>query len=292
MSKATLSSTLSHLTRFFQWLALQQGFKSCLQYSDAEYFNLSEKDTRVAKARRDKSAPTPEQIRHVIGVMPASSDIERRNRALLAFTLLTGARDRAIASMKLKHVDLEAGSVFQDAREVQTKFSKTFTTFFFPVGDEIRQIVADWVTYLREKKLWSQDDPLFPSTNIVLGANHQFEVAGLKREHWSTATPIRTIFREAFTNAGLPYFNPHRFRNTLVCLGETVCQTPEAFKAWSQNLGHEKVLTTFCSYGEVEKRRQGEILEHLGTPQLSTPIDAKEFLKAVFQELRHANTNL
>jgi len=32
--------------------------------------------------------------------------IECRNRALIAFTLLTGARDSAIASMKLKHVDL------------------------------------------------------------------------------------------------------------------------------------------------------------------------------------------
>ena len=43
--------------------------------------------------------------------------------------------------MKLKHVDLAAGAVYQDAREVKTKFSKSFTTFFFPVGDDIRQIV-------------------------------------------------------------------------------------------------------------------------------------------------------
>jgi integrase/recombinase XerD len=61
-------------------------------------------------------------------------DHERRNRALVAFTLLTGARDSAIASMKLKHVDLKEGCVQQDAREVKTKFSKTFTTYFFPVG--------------------------------------------------------------------------------------------------------------------------------------------------------------
>ncbi len=71
--------------------------------------------------------------------MPSETEIERRNRALVAFTLLTGARDSAIASMKLKHVDLIAGCVHQDAREVKTKFSKTFTTFFFPVGDEIRR---------------------------------------------------------------------------------------------------------------------------------------------------------
>jgi integrase/recombinase XerD len=68
----------------------------------------------------------------------------------VAFTLLTGARDSAIASMKLKHIDVKREFVFQDAREVNTKFSKTFSTYFFPVGDEIQQIVCDWVLYLRE----------------------------------------------------------------------------------------------------------------------------------------------
>jgi len=278
LSKSTLNSTLACLKRFFQWLAWQPGFKSFLSYSDAEYFNLSEKDTRVANARRETPTPTIEQIQHVIAVMPCGSEIERRDRALIAFTLLTGARDRAIASIKLKHVNMVAGSVFQDAREVRTKFSKTFTTYFFPVGDEIRQIVADWVKYLREEKLWSHDDPLFPATHIVLDHTHHFIVGGLKREHWSTATPIRKIFREAFTKAGLPYFNPHSFRNTLVRLGETVCQTPEGFKAWSQNLGHEGVLTTFRSYGEVSNRRQQEIFERLRSPKRAAETDMEKRL--------------
>ena len=47
---------------------------------------------------------------------------------------------------------------------MDTKFSKTFTTFFFPVGDEIFQIVVAWVTYLRQDRLWGNDDPLFPAT--------------------------------------------------------------------------------------------------------------------------------
>ena len=63
--------------------------------------------------------------------MPSATEIERRNRI---HALLTGARDSAIASMKLKHVDLVAGCVHQDARDVKTKFSKTFMTYFFPVG--------------------------------------------------------------------------------------------------------------------------------------------------------------
>lgn len=264
LSKATQYATLAHLKRFFQWLALLPGYRSKLRYSDAEYFSFSDKDARVATARRTRPVPTLEQVKHAIATMPSGSDIERRNRALLAFALLTGARDSALASMKLKHVDLAAGSVFQDAREVNTKFSKTFTTFFFPVGAEVRQIVDDWVQYLRRDLLWGHDDPLFPATRVEPGALQHFEAVGLERKAWSTAAPIRAIFKGAFEAAGLPYYNPHSLRSTLVLLGQTVCQSPEDFKAWSQNLGHEGVLTTFYSYGTVAPRRQGEIIHGLG----------------------------
>lgn len=287
LSKATLNATLANLKRFFQWLAWQPGYKSRFQYSDADYFNLSENDMRVAAAKREQSAPTLEQVKHVIANMPTETEIDRRNRALIAFTLLTGARDSAISSMKLKHIDLIQGSIHQDAREVKTKFRKTFTTYFFPVGEEIQDIVAEWVAYLREVKLWGNDDPLFPATLVECGSARQFEVAGLDKRCWSNATPIRKIFREAFERAGLPYFNPHSLRNTLVRLGETVCQTPEAFKAWSQNLGHEQVLTTFLSYGTVGSQRQREIIQGLAMPkQVMQPVMADELADVIVQKLR------
>ena len=292
LSKATLHATLTQLKRFFQWLAGQPGYKSRLQYSDAEYFNLSDKDTRIATAQREQKAPTLEQVKYVIAAMPTNTDIERRNRALIAFTLLTGARDRAIASLKLKHVDLVTNSVSQDAREVRTKFSKTFNTFFFPVGDDIREIVVEWVIYLREEKLWGNDDPLFPATHIAQRTDLQFEVAGLTRDHWSTASPIRKIFREAFVGAGLPYFNPHSLRNTLVQLGESVCRSPEQFKAWSQNLRHEKVLTTFLNYGEVACHRQGEVIRGLGTPQQATHSDVEHMAEAMLNILRDSGVDM
>jgi integrase len=292
LSKATLHATLSQLKRFFQWLAWQPSYKSRLQHSDAEYFNLSDKDTRIATAKRQQRVPTLKQIKHVISKMPVGNEIERRNRALVAFTLLTGARDSAIASLKLKHVDLIAGCVNQDAREVKTKFSKTFSTFFFPVGEEVQGIVTEWASYLRNEQLWGNDEPLFPATRVALGSDRQFTAAGLSREHWSNASPIRTIFREAFANAGLPYFNPHSFRNTLVQLGQKVCKTPEQFKAWSQNLGHEKVLTTFLSYGEIDCHRQGEIIRGLAAPQQAIRPDAKEIAEAVFKRLRESGVDM
>ena len=192
--------------------------------------------------------------------MPAGTDIELRNRAVVAFTLLTGVRDGAIASLKLKHVDVKEKLVIQDAREVRTKFSKTFTTWFFPVDEDILEIVIDWVAHLRNDKLFGDGDPLFPATHVGLGEDNSFRADGLSRSAWSNATPIRKIFKEAFAAARLPYANPHSVRKTLAQLGERLCRTPEEFKAWSQNLGHEQVLTTFYSYGQVARDRQAELI--------------------------------
>ena len=256
LSLATMNSTVRHLKAFIEWLSQEVGYKSRIKYSDAEYFNLSEKEARTAKTTRQKPVATIEQIKHVLAMMPTDSAIERRDRALIAFTLLTGARDSAIASLKLKHIDIKAGTVYQDAREVNTKNSKSFTTVFFPVGDEIREIVTQWVEYLQRDLLMGGDAPLFPKTKTGQGEDNSFQVTGLGSEHWSNAAAIRRIFKQAFMLAELPQYNPHSFRNTLTTLGERLCCTAEELKAWSQNLGHEGVLTTLYSYGEVQSARR------------------------------------
>jgi len=99
------------------------------------------------------------------------------------------------------------------------------------------------------------------------------------------AAPVRAIFREAFAAAGLPYFNPHSLRNTLVRLGEERCQTPEQFKAWNQNLGHEGALTTLYSYGEVSGKRQGEIIQGLSKPRETAAVDEEVLADAVARKL-------
>ena len=270
LAKATISSRLAALKAFFQWLSREPGFRSRVRYSDADYFNPSAKEERIAKAPRERPVPSIEQIRHVLELMPAGSVIERRDRAVIAFTLLSGARDSAIASMCLKHVDLARRRISQDPRDgVQTKNAKTITTTFFPVGRYIEAIVAGWISELQTDRLWGPNDPLFPASKVALGESRQFENVGLDRKHWKDAAAIRRIFKQAFVRAGLPYYHPHSFRHTLGSLGEKICPTPEAFKAWSQNLGHEDVLTTFTSYGKVAQHRQDEILKELAKPPTS-----------------------
>ena len=89
----------------------------------------------------------------------------------------------------------------------------------------------------------------------------------------SARDPLQTISAKATITHSLAisYFNPHSFRKTLALLGGQRCKTPGEYKAWSQNLGHEHVLTTFCSYGDVSSYRQTEIMRSFATPALNAP---------------------
>lgn len=288
LSKATVHSTLRDLRSFFIWLAREPGFKSRIAYSDADYFNLSGKDTAIAQARRDKAAPTVEQVAHVLAVMPAVTALQRRDRALVAFTALTAARVGALASFQFGHVDLAGKFVDQDARTVRTKAAKSFRTFFMPFVPGSVEIVTAWIDELRGN-LWGSGDPLFPATQVGLGADGGFEAAGLSRKGWATTAPVREIFKRAFAAADLPYFNPHSFRDTLVHHGMRMKLTPEAMKALSQNIGHAHVLTTLTSYGQVPTHRQGELIRGLGEERGGgAHPDAIASLEAVLASLRAA----
>jgi hypothetical protein len=124
---------------------------------------------------------------------------------------------------------------------------------------------VDWVRYLAEQKQFGPDDPLFPAPQMAVGASGHFEAVGLSREPWSTTGPVRAIFREAFERPGLPYFNPHSFRSTIVAFGREFCGNNCArMQAWAQNLGHESLTTTFGSYGKVGAYEQGELVRNAG----------------------------
>lgn len=75
----------------------------------------------------------------------------------------------------------------------------------------------------------------------------------------------------------------HR-RVRLVRLGEVCCRSPEEFKAWSQNLGHDHVLTTSTGYGAVSSRRQAETMRDL-RPQSDSEAD-EQFIRQMVDQMR------
>jgi len=107
LSAATMTSTLRNLKAFFVWLAERPGYKSRISFSDAEYFTPTAAHARIAGAKREGRVPTVEQFQAVIEQMPSKTLVQCRDRAIVAFLLLSGARDGSIPTFKMKHVELE-----------------------------------------------------------------------------------------------------------------------------------------------------------------------------------------
>jgi integrase len=263
LSKATLRTRLKALRAFFEWLCHQPRYKKPVRYSDAAYFGVSANDARIAAASREQKAPSLAQVTRVLETMPSDTLMQRRDRAVVAFVILTGARDSAVASMLLKDVDVVTGRVFQDARHVKTKRAKTFYSVFFPVGDLPRQLVRDWTAELRSDLLFGPDEPIFPATARGFDDQGLFHPDKLAREPWNSAAPIRAIFKRAFEAAGFPYANPHSLRRTLMRLAYDLDLSQREQKAWSQNLGHDSIVTT-AGYGTLSLVEQAEVMAAIG----------------------------
>lgn len=258
----TRDGILRDVRGFFHWLASRPGYKSRVSFTDVRYFNNNAKDARAAHAQRPTRYPSLAQCDHTFRLMPADTRIERRDKAIFALWVMTGARAGALASLRVQHVDLIEGLIFQDGREVRTKNGKTFETWFFPVDPMYCTYVEAWFVELTDDMLFGPGDALFPKQRVGW-ASGRFEADGFTREPYANAQIVGKVIADAFRKAGLHPFNPHSIRTTLAMMGDRVCTSLEARKAWSQNLGHESLATTVSAYMPVGRERQAELIKGL-----------------------------
>ena len=262
LTAGTMDGQVRMLKAFFVWLSQQHGYKSRIGHTDADYFNLSRAERRIAHTSKRKQIASLQQCKRAFDLMPSATSLQRRDKALFACFMITGIRDGAAASLPLSCVDIDERLIYQDARLMRTKAAKTITSYFLPVDPAYEACFSEWVNYLQNELLFGHDDPVFPKPEIGLGENG-FQNMGLSREFYSSASKIREVIKSAFTSAGFPPFAPHSLRSTLTRWADKHYTSREAFKAFSQNLGHESVVTTVGSYCPVDEERQGELIKGL-----------------------------
>jgi len=262
---STIRSTLNNLREFFEWLAIHPQYVKKVDGRAVQYLRLSDNANRAARASRKKTPPTLVELRKALTAMPHGTDIEKRDRAIFAFVIITCVRDDALICLKIKDMDAARKTVWQNPKHVRTKGRKGIVTGFvrqaMPCAEDI---VLEWLKYASEDLQLKPNEPLFPKTLIVASAEKMtFEVQGLSKEHWANAQPVRDIFRKAFQAVGLPYFHPHLLRNTICKWALKNCSQYE-YKALSQNLGHEHAMTTYNSYGNLTEDEQLEAVSSIG----------------------------
>lgn len=249
LSLATQYNYLRRVKKFFDWLSEQADYKKSVRKTDVEFLRLSKKDARIATSGTTKRIPTFDEAKKIIESIEIENEIDKRDRAILSFALITGMRISAISTLRMKNFDRESELIDQNPGDgVQTKNSKKILTTFFPIGwSEPKKYFLEWYDYQVEKGAKS-NEPIFPSTKKGF-SEKSYSKELVSEDFWSSSGGARKIFEKRCINAGVPYFHPHSFRHLIVATMSKTRLTEEEKKAVSLNLGHDNTGTTFGSYG-------------------------------------------
>ncbi len=251
LTLVTQGNYLRRIKKFFTWLSGHPSFRTKVLKNDIEFLRLSKKDALVARSGTTKTMPTFEEARKIIESIDIKTEIDRRDRALICFSLITGCRISAIVSLKMKSFDKNKKLIDQNPGDgVRTKNSKPILTTFFPVGwSDPENYFMEWFEYL-ENKGFLPNDPIFPSTlSDFSSVESRYSKELIGKNFWGGTSGARKIFEKRCKNAGLPYFHPHSFRHLVVSIMSKTRLTEEEKRAISLNLGHANVSTTFGAYG-------------------------------------------
>lgn len=261
----TYNTYLRHLRKFFIWLSGEAGYKSKVTSDKIAYLRISKKEERMAMQSPPRNYPALEYVLNLTDSIEIITEIDRRDRALIAFTLLTGMRDKAISTLPIACLNENELIINQDPQSgVETKFSKCIATTIFKFDEVLLNYFLDWVKHLKAKGFGSQA-PIFPRSKRNKAENNLSFDNATKVEpvFWKGTGRIREIFKTRSKSAGLPYFPPHTFRHLAVELALKACKTGDQIKAISQNFGHENVVTTMYSYANYDDYKLNQVIKSM-----------------------------
>jgi len=263
LSPGTVFDILLQTKSFFEWLAQQQGFKSLISPAVLAYFTPNREEAAYRKCRPPKRYPTLPQVKLLVNSINPDTIIRRRDRAIIAFLLLSGGRIDAVVSLTLGNFDCEKMSVDQDPFSgVRTKFSKRIITVLFIFDDELYCLVREWYDELISLG-FGYDDPLFPKAKAEVDGI-AFVPSGELSRGFVSASQIRKLIAIHCKAASLPVFNPHSFRHACAKLAMDLARDGREIKAISNNLGHNTAVHIIDTYGQICEMELTQIIQSLG----------------------------
>lgn len=196
--------------------------------------------------------------------MPADTEMDLRNRAMVSLCLLTTPRIGSLQTARIQSIkyfkQYDAWAFVQDPRLLNTKFSKKITAFFIGHVEDLIEHVIAWRKYLLAKG-FTERDYLFPKVATSFDSSC-LPVNELTKEQIKSQSTIRDIFKQAFVANNLPYYKPHSFRHSMARAMKKGDKAVEQSIALAENLGHKGGLSTLhASYGGDYEQQQSAILK-------------------------------
>ncbi|MEL7300864.1 MAG: tyrosine-type recombinase/integrase [Pseudomonadota bacterium] len=267
-SRSIVAHMASHIRDFLSWLLKQDGFQG-LPQDFVDYMDLPRPALQKGIGRQQRPYPDLEEAEVLLKGMPKHTVLDLRARAMFALSFLAALRADTLTSLRIKHVDVNARTVLQDASVSRTKNGKSLVIKWFPIPPRFADEVVAWLAWLSDKGFCGED-ALFPEASM-LSANgpavlnpgvEQLLKRGLA-EPMSSKHAVEAAFRIACAGHDQT-FSPHAARHTIKPEMDRRALTTEERKAWSQNMGHESLQTTETHYGHLSDKRRFEVLERPG----------------------------
>lgn len=245
-----VKARIKHLTNvkeFFEWY--YKVFCRINTHKHPEIENAlntlepTNEDIRLSRRITYVDYPTDEEIQKLMG-LPIENIVDRRNRALLAYILLTGARIEAVATITIDLIDMDKQLVKQDPLEgTHTKLDKLIYTRFMILDPRYLDYLTEWIDYVKSK-ISDEKALLFPKVNNY--------ASGIKITNEKVdSTRYNEIIKKMCDKAQIKDYHPHAFRHYVVNKGLQVAHTGKELKALSQNVGHWEIETILEQYANM-----------------------------------------
>jgi len=266
LSVSTINGYLTNLRNFLEWLSYQTSYKSRIKLDVVELLSINNNELNQLNKSINKDYPTIEQAKTIFDAVTVKNDVDRRDKALIAFATLTGIRSEALRTLTLGSIDIQKMEVFQSKKTgVKTKFGKDIFSKIFNFDRDMQDFFIEWYKYLKEIKLYNNTDPLFPKTKCRQAEGDlSFVYDELESDFWQAHSSISKVFTERAKKAGIKAFSPHRYRDLAVELAIEKCNGDfYLIKAVSQHFGHENTRLLIDTYAPLRAQELSKAFDKI-----------------------------
>ena len=249
----TVLSYLMTIKEFLYWYFINHKCKARKKLLES-LVTLEPKDEhrRLAQRLEYVEYPTHEEFEQIIS-FPEETILDKRDKAILTFLYLSGARVGAVATATIKSFDEKRRIFFQDPLEgIKTKRSKHIISILLKFDKKYYECIRSWINFLKVECGFRGIDPLFPVVKDVV-----------KKNFMNGEGDYRKMIAKRCRDVSLPEYHPHAFRHAHIYKALSYVRNGWQFRALSQNVGHESMMTILEKYAKMRPDEYMRILREM-----------------------------
>ena len=277
LEMSTVLSYLNTIKEFLNWYFDNHKVKS-KKTLIASLVTLEPKDEhrRLAQRLEYVEYPSQDEFEQIIS-FSEETILDKRDKAILTFLYISGARISAVATATIKSIDEKKMIFFQDPLEgIKTKRSKHIISILLKFDKKYYECIRSWINFLKVECGFRGIDPLFPVVKDVV-----------KKNFMNGEADYRKMIAKRCRDVLLPEYHPHAFRHAHIYKALSYVRNGWQLRALSQNVGHESLMTILEKYAKMKPEEYMRVLDDMvGDGDVNNEL-SKFSTDELIEELKH-----